>query len=274
MNYYKLDLKKYWIDFIVSSFLFALLFCLGSLYNITILYIISAILLYRAGAFTHEIAHQYKNPQIKTFKKVWDATLGLIIMQPSVRFAKPHITHHTTGIFGTEKDPQYPLIKSDIKLALTIFIALPWVLPIYNFLICAFNKIENNKLESILYKNIKFSKKEYKEIHYYETIYFWVVLLFIILAPLLTFKLYCVQVIAWFLSVLRIPLEHELKEYKDVSIYEDQKIDSKTHLSPLYIPIQPLGLRYHTVHHMFPKIPYYHLEKSHYEILSPLTNIS
>jgi fatty acid desaturase len=70
---------------------------------------------------------------------------------------------------------------------------------------------------------------------------------------------YLVSVGGWFLSVLRIPLEHPLNEYKIVSNKKDQELLSITHYNSWYIIIQPLGLRFHTIHHMYPKLPYYTL---------------
>jgi len=226
--------------------------------------VIAAIFLYRMGAFTHEIAHQNNNPKLTRFKFVWNLTTGLLILQPSLRFTKPHIKHHTTGIFATKNDPQYPLIFKNTKLAAGIFIVLPWALPIYNFLVCLFYK---NRIENILYKNIEFTFAERNNISWFELYY--VVLYAIGFATLpvsLFITYYLVSVGAWYLSVLRIPLEHPLSQYKKTSTARDQEVLSMTHESPLYIPIQPLALRYHTIHHMYPKIPYHNIQKEHYRL--------
>lgn len=262
---YKLNLKTYWLDFCVSTLIFIL--CLFNLNIFT--FIVGAIFLYRAGAFTHEIAHQSKNPEITLFKTVWDYTLGFLILQPSLRFTKPHLAHHTTGIFGTVNDPQYPLIRSNTKLAFIIFCILPFALPIYNLLICSSTHWKNNPLEQILYKNINFTKKEYEEINKLESAYLVLFFLLCVGAPSIVIPLYFIEVAAWFLSVLRIPLEHDLKSYKETSVYDDQRLDSKTHESPIYIPIQPLALRFHTVHHMYPKVPYHNLQKLNHRIVYP-----
>jgi len=262
----KVNMSIYWIDFILSSILFcASFYFVYSLGNI-IAFIIASIFLYRICAFTHEIAHQNKNPEMARFKLIWNLTAGLLMLQPSIKFTIPHLKHHTTGIFGTKKDPQYPLIFSNFKLAAIIFIILPWVLPLYNLLVCGLPK--HKKLLNIMYKQVKFTYEETVEAESYELYYLVMVAFAIGLLPNLIIPFYLVSVSAWFLSVLRIPLEHPLNIYIETSTSEDQKILSKTHESPIYIFLQPLGLRYHKAHHMYPKVPYHNLCNYHYELKS------
>lgn len=267
---YKLNLKIYWTDYLASLLIFAVSFYFVATTGSVVAFVLAIIFLYRAGAFTHEIAHQNKNPKMKVFKFVWNITMGLLILQPSLRFTNTHLKHHTTGIFATENDPQYPLIFKDIKLAAAIFLLLPWVLPIYNLLVCLIYK--NKSLESILYKDIKYTKTERRIVDSYELYYAIATALVLALVPLqVIVAFYLVSVGAWYLSVLRIPLEHPLSEYKKTSTSRDQEVLSYTHESPLYIPIQPLALRYHTVHHMYPKIPYHNLKKEHSRLRDEIT---
>jgi fatty acid desaturase len=245
-------MRIYWGDLILSSFLFVVNFYLTIKIGSTITFILACIFLYRVGAFTHEIAHQNKNKKIKLFKIFWNLTIGCLILQPSIRFTIPHLKHHTVGIFATEKDPQYPLIFSDTKLAFIIFVLLPFILPLYNLSLCLI-PFKNNQLNDLINKTI-YSEEEHKEILLYEMYY---VVVFLLTFILISF--YLVNVGAWFLSVLRIPLEHPLNYYKKTSNQKDQEVLSFTHTAWIYIILQPLGLRYHTTHHMFPKIPYHNL---------------
>ena len=263
-NLNKINLKTYWTDFIVSSIIFAISFyfvyTVGSITG----FIMACVFLYRLCAFTHEIAHQHKNPKMKRFKLIWNLTGGLLMFQPSVRFTKPHLKHHTTGIFATKEDPQYPLIFSKPALAFAIFAVLPWFLPIYNLLKAMFPGAPF--LHNILYKGIEFSETEEAEAHTYELYYLLCFCIIALINPTIIYTFYFVSVGGWLLSVLRIPLEHPLSEYKETSTARDQKVLSETHESPIYIPIQPLALRYHEAHHMYPKVPYHNLADYHYEL--------
>jgi len=263
-NLYKLNLKTYWTDFIISSILFCIAFYFTYTVSSIIGVVLTSIFLYRLCAFTHEIAHQNKNPQIKWFKRVWNLTGGLLMLQPSIRFTRPHLKHHTSGIFATKDDPQYPLIFSKPALAFTIFVVLPWFLPVYNLLKAIFP--QSPFLHSILYKGIKFSETEEAEARIYEIYYLLCFCIIVIFNPAIIYTFYFVSVGAWMLSVLRIPLEHPLFEYKGTSTVQDQEVLSYTHESPIYIPVQPLALRYHKAHHMYPKIPYHNLPDYYYEL--------
>lgn len=256
-NLHKINIYKYWIDFIISLLSFFSFFYLTYNTHSILLGIITSIFLYRVGAFTHEIAHQNNHKSFKVFKIVWNVVGGCLILQPSLRFMKPHLQHHTTGIFATKEDPQYPLIFNNIWLAAFIFILLPYLLPIYNFIVCII-PFKNNWFEGLLSKS-KFTNREYLEIKLYEYFYLVVWGICIWLIPSVVIHMYIISVAAWFLSVLRIPLEHPLNEYKIKSTCKDQQVLSYTHECFLYIIVQPLGLRYHTVHHMYPKIPYHNL---------------
>ena len=261
-----LDINKYWIDLGISYLIFSTIFITALINNNIFLCALSGIPLYRIGAFCHEIAHQYKNKKIKNFKYVWDATIGNLIMQPSILFTRPHLEHHKVGVFGTEKDPQYPLIHSDKKLAIVIFGFLPWLLPIYNVALCSLSFLKHkNPLLNILYKNTSFSEEDLDEVFKLSLGYLIVLKLIIFIDILLPYSLieylYIASVTAWYLSVFRIPLEHSLVSYKESSVYRDQEEDSFTHTNLLYSIVQPLGLRFHTTHHMYPKVPYYKLKE-------------
>jgi len=256
---YKLNIKIYWGDFITSFLLFLCFFYLVITTGNLLTFIFSSIFLYRVGAFTHEIAHQQKNPKLKLFKKIWNLTAGCLMLQPSLRFTIPHLQHHTTGIFATKKDPQYPLIFSDSTLAFVVFVLLPFLLPLYNLLL-VFWPVKNNSLNWLVNKTI-YNDKEEKEIKKYEIYYVIMWTIIFVLVPELILNFYIVSVGAWLLSVLRIPLEHPLLSYKEFSVSKDQELLSYTHTNILYVIIQPLGLRFHKKHHMFPKLPYYELRK-------------
>lgn len=255
---YKLNLRIYYTDFLITGLLFCLSFYITFISGNIFTFCLSFILLYRFCCFTHEIAHQNKNKEFKLFKILWNLTGGLLMLQPSIRFTKPHLEHHTTGIFATKNDPQYPLIFSDIKLAVIIFVFLPFLLPIYHLILCII-PWKNTRINRLISDTV-FSTDEYKEIQLYELYYSVIYILSIFLAPKFVVTFYLVSVGSWFLSVLRIPLEHPLNYYKKTSNQKDQEVLSYTHKNIFYVIVQPLGLRFHTLHHMKPKLPYYKLK--------------
>ena len=259
-----LNLKIYWCDYLISTSIFFICFYYFYTELSTLAFIIGSIFLYRAAAFTHELAHQRNNRNIRKFKRFWNMTMGFIILQPSCRFAVPHLRHHKTGVFATHRDPQYPLIRKNIKLAAAIFFILPVVIPLYNLLICFMPR--NKKLENILYQGSKFTEGERLEIEQYELYYLVAFSIIALSMPSVLIPWYLISIGAWFLSVLRIPLEHPLDYYRETSTSNDQMTLSNTYECPIFILVQPLSLRYHKAHHMYPKIPYHNLPDYHYRL--------
>jgi len=78
--------------------------------------------------------------------------------------------------------------------------------------------------------------------------------------------MYAFQVGAWGLGILRIPLEHEMREYRESTGPRDHVVDSFTVESPFAEILQPLSLRLHTAHHMYPGVPYHNLPALHAEL--------
>ena len=188
---------------------------------------------------------------------------------PSPTF-NAHLEHHAIGKFGTKDDPQYPLIKNSYWLWLILFILLPLLTPAINLirvLLTPIDEIFKTKLRfffyRLLYKNQSFSDRDLQLMFWCERYYFTVVILFLRMSSQMP-KLFCiwytVSVGAWFLSALRIPLEHSLVTYQEKTTREDQIADSYDR-KPSFISfiVQPLNLRLHKKHHANPSIPYYQL---------------
>lgn len=243
----------------------------GSLYFAS--YLLCVIGLHRAGIFGHELTHRPNYGAMRPFYWFWNLTIGSLIMVPSSRFYQAHKIHHQTGTFRTKEDPQYLLVRTDFKLALFVLLILPFLTPIYCLLQSLIASIGGMKLEKqfdqFSQKHFNFStstpvpedkKNEVIWLSRLSIFYFFCLITFF---PEYLGFYYAVLVGAWFLIVLRIPLEHELTQYAASSTQEDQMYDSFTVETPLAVIIQPIGFRYHTAHHMYPGVPYHNLPKLH-----------
>lgn len=229
---------------------------------------IAAVATYRMGAFIHEIVHLGKSKQFpRFFTAYWNLTAGLFILMPSPLF-NSHLLHHTVGIFGTKHDGQYPLIRSDRFLAFKLFILLPIFLPLLNLarvLLTPFDLVFPNLRVKAWYFNLSnqsfgYSSLDEDRVIAIESIYFWCVCFICITNINLLSIWYLISVGAWFLSTLRVPLEHGLTHHKESTNLKDQIKDSVDRPRSLFsFIIQPLGLNYHRTHHRYPGIPYHNL---------------
>lgn len=280
-KYYQLNFVTYYLDFLTSTTLFVISFT-GFLYfkgTVSILfYILSIFTLYRATAFIHEATHQERNPDFRTFVLVLNLTIGAITLVPAYRFFKPHNIHHTTGIFRTNADPQYLLVRSNTKFALFLFLLIPFIMPLVN-LFFAITASPGGILdaEGMLERFLKRRgyiagtgsefPEEYKRPVMWLSLYSLVMYgIFFYFFPWSLPYVYAVHVGAWFLGTLRIPLEHRMDYYVEKSDEHDQIVDSFTVESIFAELLQPLSLRLHTAHHLYPGVPYHNLPALHREL--------
>lgn len=276
-KYYQVRPIIYYSDFALSmaGFLVAFIVCLHATGVALVLSLgVSSACLYRAGAFVHELTHQHRGGQLRAFHRLWNLTAGAVVMMPAVRFFDPHQTHHKTGIFATKRDPQYMLLRTDWRLAAVVLLVAPFVMPIACVLFMLGASLgEKIDIEGAIERYLERRKggavgsalpSEYKrEMTLYSRYYLVVAGLYVWLWPETIPLMYAVQVGAWWLGILRIPLEHEMREYRESTDAGDQVADSFTVESPFAEILQPLGLRLHTAHHMYPGVPYHNLPALH-----------
>jgi fatty acid desaturase len=279
-RFYRVNPLIYFADFTLSlaGFAGAFVLCLHTTGVVFLLCLfVSSACLYRAGAFVHELTHQHRAGTLTWFHRLWNLTAGAVFMAPAVRFFVPHQTHHTVGIFGTRDDPQYMLLRTDWKLAVVVLGIGPFVMPVIClFFMLAATPGEKVDIEGAIDRYLSRKKgaaagsalpAEYKrEMTLYSRYYLLVVGVYVWLWPETIVLMYAVQVGTWLLVILRIPLEHEMRAYRDSTGPRDHVVDSFTVESPFAEILQPLCLRLHTAHHMYPGVPYHNLPALHAEL--------
>ena len=274
--YFEAKPAIYFRDFLIALAVFGSAFAWGVLADWPLAILpwgIAAAFLARAGIFGHEIAHRPNDRRMRVFYWVWHATIGAIILVPTARFAEPHRTHHTTGIFKTKDDPQYLLVRSNKALAFFVLAVLPFVTPLFTLFQAVIASIGGVALEERL---DRFTRRTFNfsvsmplpdakkaEVTWLSRYYLLVFATFAYTLPQALPFYYATLVGAWLIIVLRIPLEHEMERYSETSTREDQMRDSFTVETPLALLIQPIGFRYHTAHHMYPGVPYHNLPALH-----------
>lgn len=279
-KYYKVKPYIYYADFTLSFSCFVIAFILSAQTTgivFVLCLVASSVCLYRAGAFVHELTHQHRAGTLTWFHRLWNLTAGAVFMAPAVRFFVPHQTHHAIGVFATRDDPQYMLLRTDWKLAVLVLVAGPFVMPVVClFFMLAATLGETVDVEGAIDRYLTRKKgaaagsalpAEYKrEMTLYSRYYLVVLGLYVWMWPETILLMYAVQVGTWLLVILRIPLEHEMREYRDSTGPRDHVVDSFTVESPFAEILQPLCLRLHTAHHMYPGVPYHNLPALHAEL--------
>ena len=83
---------------------------------------------------------------------------------------------------------------------------------------------------------------------------------------------YATGVVLILMNCLRTLASHRWSsEGKEVT-FVDQMLDSVTmdNDSPLAVLLNPVGLRYHATHHLFPSMPYHNMRAAHKRLLARL----
>lgn len=278
--YYQADMSIYYRDFAVPMIAFFLGFAWylnasGAVAALPI--IICGFAIHKAGAFVHEITHRQRDPAMKPFTLLWNLTIGAIVFMPAARFFKPHLIHHSTGIFGTRDDPQYLELRHDPKMMAFVLFGAPFLMPILNFIMMCTASLGMNFEEGFerLLRRHGHTMGSDVEPRYRDQVSWlsrYYLALFVIYAAILPETIpamYAIHVIGWMLVTLRIPLEHEMeRHHPQTTTARDHMLDSYTVEAPLAAILQPLGLQYHTAHHIHPGVPYHKLKALHYELKS------
>lgn len=286
-RFFKADPNTYFRDLFISTFLFLAGFIGATQTNGALFfasYLICVIGLHRAGVFVHELAHRPNDRPMRLFYLFWNMTIGCIIMVPSARFFQPHKIHHRSGIFRTKEDPQYPLVRSDIKIALFVLFVLPFITPLFGLFQTIVASIGGMKWEEEIDRfsreKLDFSTsmpipdKMKMEVVWLSRLTLLYLVALSVFLPHLIPLYYAVLIGAWFLVVLHIPLEHEFVSHAENSDKADQMYDSFSVETPFAALIQPLGLRYHTAHHMYPGVPYHNLPGLHQHLKATVPGYS
>jgi fatty acid desaturase len=270
-TYFQSNPVIYYRDFLLAlaAFVIGFVWCMHAEGPVIVIpWVMAVVGIHRGGIFMHELCHRPKDPKLKLFSLLWHGTVGAVIQLPRGRFKPPHDTHHANGTFRTAKDPQYLLVRSNPGLMAILLVVMPFVMPLLTLLQIFTASLGGLFIEEAIERAAQkkghslttFLEGEGKVNVIQASRYTLVCLIaYAILLPETIPLYYSILVGAWFLTVARIPLEHELEYHAEGSGPRDQVIDSFTVETPLAVLCQPIGFRYHTAHHMYPGVPYHNL---------------
>jgi fatty acid desaturase len=255
-------------------------------------YGVAVLALFRAGTFTHELVH-LRRSQMPYFRVAYDLLYGIVALFPSFAYAY-HADHHRIGNFGTERDGEYMPLHRGPYLQLLIFFAHIFYLPIavtFRFLVLTPLSFFNTRLRTFVLERASsfgMSNLEYRgrapsaaALRYWTTIE-WLCFLRITLAialvvagihePSRLLLLYSLASGALFLNFLRVLGLHGYCNEGEELSHADQLADTVTiaRQPVLQFIVFPLGMSYHTLHHMFPSLPYHNLGRAHRRLMQIL----
>ena len=245
--------------------------------------VVSALALYRALMFIHELTHIHRDA-LPGFRTAWNLLVGIPMLVPSFMYEGVHTLHHTRTQYGTVEDPEY----------LPLALMKPWSLPAFVLiaLLAQIGLVVRSALllplgvvipplrrmvweqASALMINPEFRRKPpegrlARRVFWQEFggfLWAWVLIgsVFALGWRPLLIALAIVSLTA-VLNQLRTLVAHLWENDGEPMTVTAQFLDS-VNVPPPGLAAEiwaPVGLRYHALHHLMPSMPYHDLPEAH-----------
>ena len=288
----------YWVDFLFNTFLGWGAFTVAvqaPLYSLPQIFsmLVAIFCLYRAVIFIHELTH-LKKDSFPLFRFVWNLLCGFPFMVPSFTYMGVHIDHHKQKMYGTKEDGEYlPFVllgRFRIILFFITMLAVPLVFLIrflltpLSYLVPPLRKLLWEYLSSLSidpdWKRPEPQERDgkYWRLQEWMTFLYAAAFVFLLWKGILPLKVF----ILWYILATAILLTNGLRTIAATHCYRnpsehilefsEQLLDSVTVPgNPVTTGLwAPVGLRYHSVHHLFPGMPYHHLGEAHRRLMKEL----
>lgn len=285
--FHEVSALRFYIDLILTAMvLWLCLFLLSQMPSDIFafpLFVLAYLVFFRANAFVHEVVHfQHR---IKYLGPLYNILLGFPNRVP-LYFHEPHHFHHMPTSFGTEADPEYLYLKGKGALYFFFpFFAAPFypiillvrfgILPLFLWILP--RQIQERVFQRFStlvvnpgYERPFVSMKDLSRARWQDLGCSAYLVMFLVLFGfgVLNFKFfilwYVLAVLTGIVNVYRARVAHiydspggRLKPFETLR----DSITIEGNLLTCFWA--PLGLNYHSLHHLAPYVPYYNLGRAH-----------
>ena len=252
--------------------------------------VVSALALYRALMFIHELTHIHRDA-LPGFRTAWNLLVGIPMLVPSFMYEGVHTLHHKRTQYGTVEDPEYLPLALMKPWSLPAFVLIALLAPIgllLRFAVLLPLGVVIPPLRRMVWEqasalmiNPEFRRKPpegrlAKRVFWQELggfVWAWVLIGSVAVLgwrPLLI-ALAIVSLTA-VLNQLRTLVAHLWENDGEPMTVTAQFLDSVNVPPPGLIAEiwAPVGLRYHALHHLMPSMPYHALPEAHRRLKAEL----
>ncbi|TDN82197.1 fatty acid desaturase family protein [Stakelama pacifica] len=257
----------------------------------TALVLLSILTLYRAVLFIHEITH-LDHRLLPGFRIAWNIGVGAPLLLPSFLYEGIHAVHHSRAHYGTERDPEYLPLAHMRPWTLPLFtlaaLAMPFLLllrfgilgplswavpPLRRLIVERFSALEVNPAYRRPAPQGDFALRwRWQEAAASMAAIALIATTALGIVPLRAFGLYCAVLAGVaLLNQTRTLVAHLWENEGGQLSLTDQYRDS-TNVPPAFPGMlwAPVGLRFHALHHLLPRLPYHSLRHAHRRLAAAL----
>ena len=248
--------------------------------------------LYRGISFIHELTH-LRRDDVPGFHFAWNVLIGVPWLTPSLLYEGVHILHHAKDRYGTARDPEYHPLARRPPYELAAFVGIALLAPVgvilrfailapLSFLIPPLRRFVIARTSGMVI-NTGFSRDDFERARSAPWLaqeigawlWSWTVLgltavdvipLRALIIAMVIFSLMTV------LNQLRTAVAHYWENDGEQMAVLDQFLDTVNVPPPAMLPFlwAPVGLRYHALHHLMPRLPYHNLGTAHRRLVEAL----
>ncbi len=252
--------------------------------------LVSAVALYRALLFIHELSHIHKDA-LPGFRFAWNLLVGIPLLTPSFMYEGVHPLHHARTRYGTAEDPEYlplALMKPwSLPLFLLTALLLPLALLLRSAVLVPLGALVPPLRRQVwarvsaLAINPAFRRRppegDLARLVFWQeagaAVWAWFVLGWSATHswhPLVTALV--VVALTAVLNQTRTLVAHLWENEGETMTVTGQYLDSVNVPPPGWLTVlwAPVGLRYHALHHLLPSLPYHALSEAHRRLCAEL----
>ena len=254
--------------------------------------LVSALALYRAVSFIHEISHM-KPGNVPGFRIGWNLLVGIPLMVPSFMYEDVHVHHHARTKYGTADDPEYLPLALMKPWSLPMFVLVAVLAPVgllirygvlspLSLVVPGLRKHVVERYSGLVinpaYRRRMPEGRFRTEWLAMETgASLWAITVIVMavtgVIPLKAFLiLLAIVSITTVTNQIRTLVAHLWENEGEPMTVTAQYLDSVNVPPPALLPAlwAPVGLRYHALHHLLPSVPYHNLAAAHRRIIATL----
>lgn len=248
--------------------------------------------LYRGISFIHELTH-LRRDDVPGFHFAWNVLIGVPFLTPSLLYEGVHILHHAKDRYGTARDPEYHPLARRPPLELAAFLGIALLAPVgvilrfavlapLSFLFPPLRRFVIARTSGMVI-NPGFSREDFERARSSPWLaqeigawlWSWTVLGLTAVGVIPIRGLIIAAVIFSLMTVLnqlRTAVAHYWENDGEPMAVLDQFLDTVNVPPPALLPFlwAPVGLRYHALHHLMPRLPYHNLGTAHRRLVEAL----